>query len=138
MAYEIHVPGHTKSYTAGTTILPRGAVKKVGTSVLFLQPAATAADRPHGLIGPATAGASGLADAEQVAVYEGMNVVKALAGASMGVAQEVMMSATYPYVVPAIAASLFAASGHWVIGSTETPAAAFGDVFSLYVQPRKA
>lgn len=138
MAHELHVPQHTKSYLAASAILPRQAVKKAGTSVLFVLPAGTCADRPFGLIGPATVGASGLNDGEQVAVYHDQNIVKAIAGASFGVGQEMMVGSTNGILMPALAASLFAASGHWTVGTSETPAAAANEVFSLYVQPRKA
>lgn len=138
MAHELHVPGHTKSYPAASVILPRQAVTKAGTSVLFLLPAGTNSLRPAGLIGPATVGASGLNDGEQVAVYEHQNIVKAIAGASFGVGQEMFVGSSNGVLMPALAASLFSASGHWVVGTSETAAAAAGEVFSLYVAPRKA
>lgn len=138
MAYDLHRHGLTQSFPAASAVLPRQPVKLAGTVTPFFLPAGTAADRPFGVNGPATCGASGLTDAEQLTAYEEGNVVKALAGASMGAGVEVMVGSTNGILMPALAASLFAASGHWVVGFTQTAAAAAGEVISLYVKPRKA
>lgn len=138
MAFDLHRPGHQQSLIAASVILPRQPIKLAGTSTLFALPAATNADRPFGMNGPATAGASGLNQGETLTVLEELNIVKAIAGASMGVGNEVFVGSSNGVLMPALAASLFSASGHWVVGVNETPASAAGDVISVFVKPRKA
>lgn len=133
MAFELHRPGHQQAIVAASAILPRQAVRLAGTDGLFLLPAATNSDRPFGVAGPATVGASGLADGEMCTVYEELNIVKAVAGASLGVGAEVSVGSTNGVLTPA---ALVAASGHWAVGFAETPAAA-GEIFALYVKPRR-
>jgi hypothetical protein len=139
MAYELIRPGHQLSIPAGSPINPRQPVKFAGTSALMVQPAATNADRPIGMNGAATAGV--LLVPSQVAspgdfttIYEESNIVKAIACASLGAGAEVSVGTTTGRMTPA---ALISASGHWAVGVALTPAGD-GDVFALYVKPRKA
>jgi hypothetical protein len=138
MAFELIRPGHQQPIVAGSPILPRQAVQLGGTSGLLAFPAASMNVRPFGVNGGATAGvASGAAlPGETFTVYEELNVVKAKAGASLGAGAEVAVGSDNGTFWPVAAASLFAASGHWTVGIAETPAGV-GEVFSLYVKPRK-
>lgn len=136
MAFILTRDGFQQALIAASQVNPYTPVKLAGTSALCVVPLATASERPFGFV-TATAGASGLLQGETVTVYEESNIVKGIAAASLGVGQEVMVGSSNGVLVPAVAASLFAASGHWVVGFSESPAAA-GDVFSVYVKPRKA
>lgn len=138
MSFQLHRPGHQQAFIAASAINPKTPVRFAGTSVLFLLPCGTNADRPFGVTGAATAGASGLNQGETVTVFEELNIVRAVAGASMGVGQEVFLGSSNGILMPALAASLFSASGHWVVGITESAPQAAGEIFSLYVKPRKA
>lgn len=132
MSYELDRHPLTQSFPAASSIKPRQAVRQAGTSSLFVVPCATATDRPFGLNGLASGGASGLAAGDNVTVYEELNVRKAVAGASFGVGAELIINASGLFVPDGIAAS-----GHWAVGISQTPAAAALEVFSLYIKPRK-
>lgn len=139
MAYELIRPGHQQNFPAGSPINPRVPVKMAGTSAIFVQPAATMADRPFGMNGAATAGVLLVpsqvdSPGDAVTVYEELNIVKAIACASLGVGAEVAVGTTTGRLAPL---ALISASGHWAVGIAQT-AAGDGDVFALYVKPRKA
>ncbi len=137
MAYQLIRPGHSQGFPAASVVLPFTPVKAVGTSVPFILPCATSADKPRGMV-TSTYGASGLAQAEVALVYEELNIIPAIAGASVGVFTEMVVGSSNGALVPVSAASpLIAASGHWVVGESQTAAGA-GEFFSLYVKPRKA
>lgn len=137
MAFELIRPGHQLSLPAGSAINPRVPVKLVaGASGLVVAGIATSGDRPFGMNGQATAGVALVpsqvaAPGDYVTIYEETNIVKAIAGASLGAGAEVGVATTSGAMTPAAAAS-----GFWAVGIAMTPAAA-GERFSLYVKPRK-
>jgi hypothetical protein len=129
MSFELHQDKHQHTGgLAATTLVPRTPVKMAGTSGLLWSPIATAADKPDGYTGAGTYTAS-----EVVTVYFSQNVVKAIAGGSVGASADVMVS-SFGRLGPS---GILAASAHWIIGQTVTAAAA-GEVVSLYINPRKA
>jgi hypothetical protein len=133
MAFELHRHGHQQGLKAASAINPRTPVKLAGSNALFVLPAASGNDRPFGVTGNATAGASGLNSNDAAVVYERGNVVKAVAAASVGVGAAVFVASTNGALGP----NPITASAHWEVGISETPAAA-GEIFSVYVDPRKA
>lgn len=136
MAYELIRPGHQETFnSAGSIINPRQPVRLGGTSALLAMPAASMNVEPVGVNGAATVGNPSVVN-ESFTVYEELNIVKAIAGASVGVDAEMAVGSSNGTLWPVAAASLFAASGHFTVGKSRTPAAA-GEVFSLYVKPRK-
>lgn len=135
MAYQLIRPGLQQGFVAASTVLPNTPVRKAGTSALFVLPVASLNELPAGVV-LATAGASGLNQGEVVAVYEELNVVEAIAGASMGVDCEVVIGSSNGALIPLNTASVFSASGHYSVGRSQTAAAA-GEYFSLFIKPRK-
>lgn len=134
MAFELHRPGLQRAIKAASAILPRQAVCLGGSSALHALPCATNSQRPFGLNGNATGGASGLNAEQAIVVYERQNYVKAIAAASVGVGAEVEVASSNGALGPA---QMITASGHWAVGISQTPAAA-GEVFTVLIEPRKA
>lgn len=128
MAYVLHRPGHQLPVNVASAVNPRQPVQLLGTSALICGPVATSNVEPFGYAGEATA-----AVGETLTVYEALNIVKAVAAASLGVNAAVTVASTNGALGPAV----IVASGHYEHGKSLTPAAA-GEVFSLYVRPRKA
>lgn len=129
MAYELHRPGLSQSHPAATPVNPRQPVRLVGTTTLKVAPVPSANVEPNGFTGQPSYAAE-----EAVNVFERSNVVKAVAGASLGVNARVMVGSINGVLVP----DPIAASGHWTVGYSQTSAAAAGEVFSLFVDPREA
>lgn len=151
MAYEIIRPNFQLPVRPASTIIPRTLVKLVGTSGLLVLPVASSNDRPFGITGEATSplgvgdgrSALNLVPAE---IREEGNIVKAIAGASLGAGAEVTVAtigvctavqgasavATVPQLGP-----LSAASGtfQWAAGIS-LDAAPAGSLFTLYLKPR--
>lgn len=137
MAYEIIRAGHQQPIVAGSPINPRVPVQLGGTSGLLAFPAGSMNVRPFGMNGAASAGnPSAALPGETFTVYEELNIVKAKAGASLGAGAEVAVGSDNGTFWPVAAASLFAASGHWTVGLSQTAAAA-NETFALYIKPRK-
>jgi hypothetical protein len=134
MAYEKHLPKHQFPAIAASLILPYQTVRQAGTTSTFALPVATNSQEPWGPNGAATAGASGLNQREMITVYEPGNICKGVAAASLGANTDVEVGSTNGALQPA---QMITASGHWRVGKSLTPAAA-GEVFSYYVNPRKA
>ena len=123
-------PEHSIPLEAATTLLPKQLVRLVGTNTPLVAPCATTSHEPFGHV-DATYAAGEIA-----AVYEEANYRKVVAGASLGVGDVVVGSANGA-LLPYVAASVFAASGHFVAGKAFTPAAA-GETFTLFIKPKKA
>lgn len=126
MAHVRHRHGAQHSVQAGANINPKQVVRTTGTSVQLVLPATTKTDRPYGAV-DATA-----LSGENVTVYLEDNVVKGVAGASLGAGQEVLIGSTNGALVHAGSAT----TGDWIVGESETAAAA-GEVFSFLINPRK-
>lgn len=153
MSYEIIRPNFQLPLRAATqSIVPRSPVKLIGTGALvYAQWIASVNDRPFGVLGEATAGAYGDGqDALQVQagdVREEGNIVKAIAGASLGAGAEVGFStlgvctgvqgASYVATVPQLG-PVSGASGSvvWAVGFSLESAVA-GGMFTLYIKPRQ-
>lgn len=128
MAFVLHRPGHQFPIVAATLIKPRHPVALGGTSGLLAVPVPSSNTKLFGFTGEATSLAG-----DAVTIYESCNVVKAVAGASLGAGAAVTMGSINGVQVP-----LTAASGtlQWQHGESLSPAAA-GEVFSLYVNARQ-
>lgn len=131
MAFELHRPGFQHAFYCASNIasnIARVPVKLSASSADTVLAAGTNADRPFGMVGgPATR-------AEHVTVYEEGNYVKAIAVASLGANTEVTIASSNGALGPD---APIAASGHWAVGISMSAAGA-GEVFTLYVKPRKA
>lgn len=128
MAYQKLKNEHNLPVVAATIILPKQPLKFAGTSVLLAAPCATNSDRPHWFSGAAT-----FLTGEAVAANEAGQIVKAVAAASVGAGAEVGVASSNGALSPA---ALIAASGHWAVGVSLTPALA-GEIFSVDIRPRK-
>lgn len=132
MAYELHLDNHVFSgIFAATTINPRSAVRIAGTTVPLAIPVASSLDVVDGVTGAGTT-----ASGAQTVVYFDGNVVKMKAGASLGAGQDVAVGSSNG-VVWGGAASIFAASLHWIVGKSLAPAAT-GEIVSVFVKTRRA
>lgn len=151
MAYEIIRPNFQLPVKPASSIAPRAVVKLVGTSALFCLPVTAVTDRPFGVIGEATApvgvgdGRSALSVLPAEVREEG-NIVKAIAGASLGAGAEVALAtigvctgvqggssvATVTQLGPLAVAS---GTPQWAVGIA-LDAAPAGSLFTLYVKPR--
>lgn len=129
MAFEKKKNEHNLPVTAATGILPRQFLTFGGTSGLLAIPAGSLNIRPYwyGGIGTTPSGA-------QVPCDEAGQIVKALAAASVGAGAEVGIGSTNGGLAPL---ALVAASGHWAVGISMSPADA-GEIFSVDFRPRKA
>lgn len=132
MAFKRIISGLEWSLPAASAINPLVPVQIAGTSDPYFLPIATNNVRPYGLNSEATGGASGLNQREHVTVYEPGNIAKAVSLASIGVGQEVGVGSSNG----ALAGGLLAASAHWAVGVTLSPAGA-GEFLSVLIQPRK-
>ncbi len=126
------LPGHSLPYQVASTINPRKAVRLGGTSAVLALPVGSNNLEPVMFSGEATTTVG-----EIINVFEPGNIIKAVAAASLGAAARVLVGSTNGDMIPVVAASVFAASGHWEVGRSESAAAA-GEVFALYFDPRKA
>lgn len=151
MAYEIIRPNFQLPVKPASTLVPRTVVKLVGTSGLLAAAVASSNDRPFGVIGEATA-PLGVGDGQSALntfpaeVREEGNIVKAIAGASLGAGAEVVVAtigvctkvqggsfvATVPQLGPITVAS---GTIQWAVGIS-LDAAPAGSLFTLYVKPR--
>ncbi|MGH2954871.1 MAG: hypothetical protein ACRD2Z_09695 [Thermoanaerobaculia bacterium] len=138
MARILHREGFSQSFKAASDLHPLTVVK-LDTTAGQVVSVASDNDRPFGAVD-----ASALR-AEGVTVYEETNVVRAVAGASLGFGAEVgvasigIASAAQDNAVATITqlGPISAASGvaQWAVGQSLSAAAA-GEVFSLFVKPR--
>lgn len=126
MSWILHRYQHQLGLLAASDIVPRRPVKLTGTAETIVL-AATAADRPFGVTGEASA-----LRAERVVTYDRGNVVKAVAAASIAANAEVTVGSDNGALGP----TLITASAHWAVGIA-LEAANPGEVFSLYVAERK-
>lgn len=133
MAFEKKKNEHNLPVQVSTDVGPRQFLTPGGTSVLLAVPVGTNSARPywHSGLGTTASGA-------QLPADEPNQIVKAVAGASCGVGVEVFIGSSNGILMPAVVASLFSASGHWITGVTMSPAAAAGEIFSIDFRPRKA
>jgi hypothetical protein len=120
-----HKHGFQESIKSASALSPLTPVKLAGSNALLVLKAGTNADRVAGMV-DASCGAG-----EQVTVYGEGNIVKALAGASVGVGAEVGVGSDNGSLSPAAAAS-----GRQALGVSRTPAAA-GEYFSVEIRPRQ-
>lgn len=128
MAFEKHKNDHNLPVIAATDISPRQFLTPGGTSVLLAIPAGSNNVRPHWFAGQGTT-ASGAA----IPCQEPGQIVKVLAAASLGAGAEVSIGSTNGGLTPG---ALIAASGHWAVGISLSPAAA-GELFAVDIRPRK-
>lgn len=151
MAYEIIRPNFQLPVRPASSLIPRTFVKLVGTSVLLAQPVGSSNDRPFGQVGEATAPV-GLGDARDALTIDAAdlreegNIVKAIAGASLGAGVEVTVAtigictgvqggsyvATVTQLGPIAVAS---GTQQWSYGFS-LDAAPAGALFTLYFKPR--
>lgn len=119
------------AFTAASAINPFSVVTIIGAanrSVLAVNSSASAALRPLGVVGAATALAG-----EAVTVYDDGAIVEAVAGASLGAGGELGVASTNGTIAPVAGAS---GVTRWSVGQALESAAA-GEHFSLYVRPRQ-
>lgn len=153
MAYEIIRPNFQLPVRPASILVPRTPVKLVGSAgaVACVQIASTN-DRPFGLLGEATSGTP-IGDAQDALlvipgdIREEGNIVKAIAGASLGAGAEVgfatlgvcsaVQGGSYVATVPQLG-PVSGASGSvvWSVGEALESAAA-GSLFTLYIKPRQ-
>ena len=126
MSWILHRYQHQLGLLAASDMVPRRPVKLTATAEGVVL-AATAADRPFGVTGEASA-----LRAERVVVYDRGNVVKAVAAASIAANAEVTVGSDNGALGP----THITASAHWAVGIA-MEAANPGEVFSLYVAERK-
>lgn len=127
MARESHNGLIEPALKAASAMSPRTAVK-LDTVANQVVAVASRNQEPLGLTGAASA-AQGL----PVVTYGPGNVVKAIAGASLGYGADIGVASTNGALGPVSAAS---GSVVWRVGVAREPAAA-GEVFSLYINPRQ-
>ena len=147
MAYEIIRPNFALPVQPASNIVPRSVVRLVGSNALRVLPVASSNQRPFGVIGGATAPlVTGQAAGQAGVVQEEGNIVKAIAGASLGAGCEVCLAtigiasaaqggsyvATVTQLGPLTAAS---GAAVWAVGIS-LDAVAAGEIFTLYVKPR--
>lgn len=130
LPYELHRYQHQENQKVASNVARRTPVRIVGSNLPLVVPCASLNEEPKGMV--RTAGSVG----DQVVIYKDTNVVKAVAGASVGVEAEVAVGSSNGALIPLGAASLFAASGHYAVGVSKTPAAA-GETFSVEIKIRK-
>lgn len=126
MAYELIRDKLNFPFKAQATIAALRPVK-LGTAAETVALAASSNDRPFGFV---SAGVNAL---EQIAVREEGNYVKAVAAASLGANQPVMVGS----VDGSLIHTPITASAHWEVGVSMTAAPA-GGVFTVFIKPRKA
>lgn len=126
MAFVHHKHEHQFPVKAGSTLNPRVPVFLGGTSGLLCFPAGSNQDTVYGFNGDATFLAG-----EVAAIYEEMNIVKAVAAASVGAGALVGIASDNGSLSPAAAAS-----GRFAVGRTFAPAGA-GEVVSVRITPGK-
>lgn len=127
MAFESH-NGHIEpSLKAASAMIPKRPVKldTVADQVVLC---ATDNVEPLGITGLAS-----VAQGDQVVTYGQGNIVKAIAGASLGFGADLGIASTNGALGPISGASGVA---KWRIGTSREPAAA-GETFSVYVNPRQ-
>lgn len=147
MAFKRILDDHELPISPASTCVPFSVVKLAGSSALRILPVASNNDRPFGVVGEATSPlVTGQAAGLAAAVHEEGNVVKAIAGASLGAGAEVAL-ATIGVATKAQGGSYVAtvtqlgpisvASGSqiWAVGIA-LDAVAAGEIFSLYIKPR--
>lgn len=130
LPYVLHRYQHQENQKVASNVVAKQPVQIVGTSIPLVIPCGSANLEPKGLVD------SVASVGDQVVIYKDTNIVKAVAGASLGVEVEVLVGSSNGALNPAIAASAFAASGHWIVGVSKTPAAA-GETFSVEVKVRR-
>lgn len=127
MAHENHQGFIEPALIAASAMNPRTAVK-LDTIEGQVVPVATKGVEPMGLTGAASAPLGGA-----VVVYGPGNIVKAVAGASLGANTPIGVASTNGALGPVAGAS---GSAVWQVGTSRTAAGA-GERFSLYVNPRQ-